>query len=47
MTYLDYIMFQIHHLFNESEKVKVTYKCDRRKEMFIEILYINFFYNNI
>jgi hypothetical protein len=29
--YLGYIMFQIHHLFNESKKSKVVYKYDRRK----------------
>jgi len=29
--YLDYIIFQMHPLFNESKKTKVVYKCDRRK----------------
>ena len=29
MTYQGYIMFQIRHLFNKSEKAKVAYKCDR------------------
>jgi len=26
--YLDYIIFQIHQLFNKLKKAKVTYKCD-------------------
>jgi hypothetical protein len=30
---LDYIMFEIDYLFNESEKVKVAYKCDQREYM--------------
>jgi len=28
--YLDYIIYQIHQLFNESRKAKVACKCDRR-----------------
>jgi len=31
VTYLDYIMLKIHHLFNEYEKAKVAYKCDQRE----------------
>jgi len=28
--YLEYNIFQIHHLFNESEKANVSYKYDKR-----------------
>jgi len=28
---MDYIIFQIHQLFNEFKKSKVTYKCDWMK----------------
>lgn len=31
--YINYIIFQIHNFFNEHEKAKFTYKCDRREYM--------------
>jgi len=33
--YLDYIIFQIHQLFNEPKKAKVTCKCDPLMRVYI------------
>jgi len=47
-------MFQIHHLFNESEKTKVAYKCGQReylrilfraKYIFFSINILTFYFN--